>query len=50
MNIWGVLISMVAGAAISELYHMRMWNRYQQGKREGRAYHEDTKQRITIRK
>lgn len=33
---WIVLGSMLAGALISELYHARMWTRYQQGKTEGR--------------
>lgn len=55
MSIFVILISMAGGAAISEMYHRRMWNRYQQGKREGRAYNtEDSrysdspKSRITV--
>ena len=49
MSIWGALAFMCAGAAISEMYHTRMWVRYQQGKREGREVKEETKQRIMIR-
>lgn len=45
-----VLVSMAAGACISELYHARMWNRYQQGKREGFSRREDQKQRVTIKR
>lgn len=35
MNIWVIIISVAAGATISECYHARMWKRYQQGKSEG---------------
>lgn len=45
-----VLVSMAAGACISELYHARMWARYQQGKREGYSRREDAKQRVTIKR
>lgn len=45
-----VLISMAAGACISEMYHARMWQRYQQGKREGYARRDDQKQRVTIKR
>lgn len=34
LTIFGALGFMAAGAGISELYHRRMWLRYQEGKRE----------------
>lgn len=39
MSIFGALGFMAAGALISEMYHTRMWVRYQQGKREGEERH-----------
>lgn len=50
MSIWWALLFMAAGAAISEMYHARMWERYQRGKNEGRKYREDTTQRYTIKR
>lgn len=36
MNVWVVLISMAAGAAISEVYNARIRKSYREGRREGR--------------
>lgn len=46
MSIWGALGFMVAGAGISELYHRRMWCRYQEGKREGEERRMNATQRM----
>lgn len=50
MSIWAALAFMCAGAMISEMYHTRMWVRYQQGKREGQEVKESTKQRLLIQR
>ena len=36
MNVWVVLISMAAGAAISEMYNARSRKSYREGRREAR--------------
>lgn len=35
MNIWAVLGFIALGAAISELYNWRMWQKYQTGMHDG---------------
>lgn len=44
MSIWWALIFMALGGAIVELAEIKAWNRYKQGKREGRE-HGDTNQK-----
>lgn len=54
MSIWTIILSVIAGAAVTEVYHARMWARYQQGKREGMRIRTDLQQAksssLTIRR